>query len=59
MSISMAFGSRLISLAERSSSSFALVVYNLCAGEDVPPSSGNTDEGRQWEVQTNEGWVPY
>jgi hypothetical protein len=50
MSISMAFGSRLISLAECSSSSFALVVYYLCAGEDVPPSSGNTDEGRQWEV---------
>jgi hypothetical protein len=31
----------------------------MCAGVDVPPSSGNTDEGCQWEVQANEGWVPY
>jgi hypothetical protein len=30
----------------------------LCAGEDIPPS-GDADEGCQWEIQTNEGWVPY
>jgi hypothetical protein len=39
---------------------FALVVFiYLCAGEDLPPSSGDTDEGWQWEIQTNDGWVPY
>jgi hypothetical protein len=38
---------------------FALVVFIcMCAGEDVPPSS-NTDDGCQWEVQTDEGWVPH
>jgi predicted secreted protein len=32
----------------------------LCAGEDLlPPSSSNADEGYQWELQTDEGWVPY
>jgi hypothetical protein len=36
-----------------------LFFYYLCAGKDVPPSSNATDEGYQWEVQTNEGWVPY
>jgi hypothetical protein len=50
----MAFGSRRISLAERSRSSFTLVVYLLCEGEDLPPS-GDADEGCQWEVQTYEG----
>jgi hypothetical protein len=39
---------------------FALVVSILCAGEDLlPPSSGNVDEGYQWEVQTDKGGVPY
>jgi hypothetical protein len=39
---------------------FTLVVFiYLCAGEDVPPPSGDTDEGCQWDVQTNKGWVPY
>jgi hypothetical protein len=39
---------------------FALVVFiYLCAGEDQPPSSGDADEGCQWEIQTEEGWVPY
>jgi hypothetical protein len=39
---------------------FSLVVFIcMCAGEDVAPSSGDADEGCQWEVQTNEGWVPY
>jgi hypothetical protein len=39
---------------------FALVIFiYLCAGEDLPPSSGNADEGYQWEIQTDEGWVPY
>jgi hypothetical protein len=40
--------------------SFAVVVFiYLCDGEDLPPSSGNTDEGWQWEIQTDEGWVSY
>jgi hypothetical protein len=30
----------------------------FCVGEDVPPSS-NADEGCQWEVQADGGWVPY
>jgi hypothetical protein len=39
---------------------FALVVFIcLCADEDVPPSFGDADEGYQWEVQTDEDWVPY
>jgi hypothetical protein len=48
------FGSRRISLAERSRSSFALVVFILCAGEDLSPSSGDTDEGCQLEIKTDE-----
>jgi hypothetical protein len=60
MSSFVASGSRRISLAERSRSSFALVVSYLCAGEDLlPPSCNDADEGYQWEVQTEEGWVPY
>jgi hypothetical protein len=39
---------------------FTLVIFiYLCAGEDLPPSSGDADEGWQWEIQTDEGWVPY
>jgi hypothetical protein len=39
---------------------FALVVFiYLCAGEDLPPFSGDADEGCQWEIQTVKGWVPY
>jgi hypothetical protein len=39
---------------------FALVVFiYLCAGEHLPPSSDDTDEGWQWEIQTDEGWAPY
>jgi hypothetical protein len=39
---------------------FALVVFiYLCAGEDLPSSSGDADEGCQWEIQTDEGWVSY
>jgi hypothetical protein len=38
---------------------FVVVVFiYLCADEDLPPS-GNTDEGWQWEIQTDEGWVSY
>jgi hypothetical protein len=34
---------------------FALVAFiYLCAGEVLPPS-GDTDEGYQWEIQTDEG----
>jgi hypothetical protein len=57
MSSFMAFKSRRISLAEYSHSSFPLV-YLFCAGEDLPPS-GDADEGCQWNVQTDEGCVPY
>jgi hypothetical protein len=40
--------------------SFALVIFiYLCAGEDFHPSFGDADEGCQWEIQTDEGWVPY
>jgi hypothetical protein len=41
---------------------FAIVIFifiYLCAGEDLPPSSGDTDEGWQWEIHTNEGLVTY
>jgi hypothetical protein len=39
---------------------FALVVFiYLCAGEDLPSSSSDADEGCQWEIQTDEGWVSY
>jgi hypothetical protein len=39
---------------------FSLVVFiYLCVGEDLPPSSNDADEGCQWEIQTDEGWVPY
>jgi hypothetical protein len=39
---------------------FALVIFiYLCAGEDLSPSFGDTDEGCQWEIQIDEGWVPY
>jgi hypothetical protein len=38
---------------------FAVVVFiYLRAGEDLPPS-GDADELCQWEIQTEEGWVPY
>jgi hypothetical protein len=59
MSSFVAFGSRRISLAECSHSSFAHVVSFLCVGEDLPPSSVDADDGYLWEVQTDEGWVPY
>ena len=40
--------------------SFGLIVFiYLCTGEDLPPSSNDTNEGCQWEIQTEEGWVPY
>jgi hypothetical protein len=55
MSSFVAFGSRWISLPESSHSSFTLVVYLLCAGEDLPPHSDDAEEGGQWEVQTGEG----
>jgi hypothetical protein len=39
---------------------FALVVFiYLCAGMDLPSSSGDTDDCCQWKIQTDEGWVPY
>jgi hypothetical protein len=35
---------------------FALIIFiYLCAGEDLPPSSGDADEGCQWEIQTDGG----
>jgi hypothetical protein len=54
----MSSGYLLVTLdksAERSCSSFALVVF-LCAGEELLPLSGKC---YQWEVQTDEGWTPY
>jgi hypothetical protein len=39
---------------------FALVIFiYLCAGEDLPSSSNDVDEGYQWEIQIDEGRVPY
>jgi hypothetical protein len=39
---------------------FALVIFiYLCAGEDLSSSSNDADEGWQWDIQTDEGWVPY
>jgi hypothetical protein len=57
MSSFMVFGSRRISLAEHSRSSFSLIEYLLCVGEDFPPSN-DADKGCQWEILTDEGWVP-
>jgi hypothetical protein len=38
----------------------ALIIFiYLCAGEDLPPSSVDADEGCQLEIQIDEGWVPY
>jgi hypothetical protein len=38
----------------------ALIVFiYLGAGENLAPSSGNADDGWQWEIQIDEGWVPY
>jgi hypothetical protein len=54
MPIFVVFGSRQISLAERSCSSFALVVSSLCVCEDLPPPYDDNDEGYQWEIQTDE-----
>jgi hypothetical protein len=51
--------SRWISLAECSRSSFCSYWFYLCAGEDVAPSSSDANDGCQWEVWTDEGWVPY
>jgi hypothetical protein len=39
---------------------FALIIFiYLCAGEDLSSSSGEADNGCQWEIQTVEGWVLY
>jgi hypothetical protein len=54
----MDFGSRQISLVKCSQLNIALVVFLLCAGEDLPPS-GDPNEGCQWKVRTDEGWVSY
>jgi hypothetical protein len=35
---------------------FALIIFIcLCVGENVPPSSGDADDGCQGEGQTDEG----
>jgi hypothetical protein len=54
----VAFRLRQISLVERTRSSFDSCCF-FCAGEDLPPSSGDADEGWQWEIQTDEGCVSY
>jgi hypothetical protein len=52
MSSFMGFRSRRISLAERSRSSFAHVVFSyLRAGEDLPPPFGDADNDCQWGSQ--------
>jgi hypothetical protein len=39
---------------------FVLVIFiYLCVGEDLSSSSGDADEGWQWEIQTDVGWVSY
>jgi hypothetical protein len=38
---------------------FALVIFiYLGAGEDLSPFFDDADEGWQWEIHTDEGWVP-
>jgi hypothetical protein len=32
-----------------------LLFLFISAGDDLPPSSGDADEGWQWDVQINEG----
>jgi hypothetical protein len=49
--VHVTFGSRWISLAERSPSSFALFVSALCAGFSLSLSTGVDVGGSQWEVQ--------
>jgi hypothetical protein len=48
---------RRVSLAKRSRSSFTFL-YLLCVDELVPLSN-DADEGYQWKIQTDEGWIPY
>jgi hypothetical protein len=36
-----------------------LLYFFLCAGEDPPLPSGDADKGYQWEVWTDQVWVPY
>jgi hypothetical protein len=56
----MAFRSRRINLVERSRSSFCFCgFFHLFVGENLSLSSGDVNEGCQWEIQTDEGWVPY
>jgi hypothetical protein len=38
----------------------ALIIFiYLCAGEDLPPPFGDTDEGWKWDIQIDEGWISY
>jgi hypothetical protein len=55
----MAFGSRRISLAERSRSSFAFVIFICVQVRIFLLLPATADEGWQWEMQTDEGWVSY
>jgi hypothetical protein len=36
-----------------------VVLFCLCAGEDLPLSSDDADEGYQWEIQTDDDWFSY
>jgi hypothetical protein len=47
----MAFGSRQISLTERSHSSFTLFILVLCAGFSLSLSPDIVSGGSQWKVQ--------
>jgi hypothetical protein len=54
----VALESRQLSLVGRSRSGFCSCCFYLYVDEDVP-HSGDADKGYQWEVQTDEDWVPY
>jgi hypothetical protein len=41
------------------SSAVIVVFICLCVGGDLPPSSGDADQGCPWETQTDEGWIRY
>jgi hypothetical protein len=36
-----------------------VVLFHLYTSEDLPLSFGDVDEGYQWEIQIDEGWIPY
>jgi hypothetical protein len=57
--LAVIFWSPWISLAKRSHLGFALVVFFLCAGEELLPLSDDAVEGCQWKAHNGDGWTPY